>query len=71
MRAVIIRQGELVVEELPVPEPGEGEVLVKTIACGICGSDLHFLKNGLDIMETVRYLGSEPDYLDDGLVMGH
>ena len=54
MRAVIIRQGELVVEELPVPEPGEGEVLVKTIACGICGSDLHLLKHGQDIMETVR-----------------
>ena len=71
MRAVIIRQGELVVEELPVPEPGEGEVLVKTIACGICGSDLHLLKNGQDIMETVRNLGAEPDSLDDGLVMGH
>ncbi len=71
MRAVVIRQGELVVEKMPVPEPGEGEVLVKTIACGICGSDLHLLKHGQDMMETVRNLGAEPDSLDDGLVMGH
>ena len=27
--------------ETPVPRPGEGELLVKVAACGICGSDLH------------------------------
>ena len=29
--------------ELPTPEPGPGEVVVKVAACGICGTDLHFL----------------------------
>lgn len=27
--------------DLPVPEPGPGELLVKVKACGICGSDIH------------------------------
>jgi threonine dehydrogenase-like Zn-dependent dehydrogenase len=27
--------------DLPTPRPGEGELLVKVGACGICGSDLH------------------------------
>jgi L-iditol 2-dehydrogenase len=27
--------------DLPIPEPGESEVLLKVAHCGICGSDLH------------------------------
>lgn len=41
MRAAVLREfGQLGVEELPVPEPGPGEVLVRVRACGICGTDL-------------------------------
>jgi L-iditol 2-dehydrogenase len=41
MRAAVLREfGKLGVEELPVPEPGPGEVLVRVRACGICGTDL-------------------------------
>lgn len=29
------------VDEVPVPEPGPGEVLVEIRACGVCASDLH------------------------------
>ena len=36
MRAAVMRDRRLVVADLPVPEPGPGEVLVKTLACGIC-----------------------------------
>ncbi|MBW1810794.1 MAG: zinc-binding dehydrogenase [Deltaproteobacteria bacterium] len=28
------------VEEVPTPSPGKGEILVKVISCGICGSDM-------------------------------
>lgn len=28
-------------EDLPLPVPGLGEVLIRVAACGICGSDLH------------------------------
>lgn len=45
MKAVIACKGSLSVEETERPIPGPGEVLVKTLACGICGSDLHALKN--------------------------
>ncbi len=31
----------LKIKELPIPEPGAGEVLLKVKACGICGSDIH------------------------------
>lgn len=34
--------------ELPTPEPGPGEVVVKVTACGICGTDLHFLGHNSD-----------------------
>ena len=41
MRAVVCRQGELTVEEIPTPEPGKGQVLLRVLRAGICGSDLH------------------------------
>ena len=37
---------DLRVENVPVPEPGDGEVLLKTAFCGICGSDLHTFRAG-------------------------
>lgn len=43
MRAVVARRGALVCDEIPELEPGPGQVLVKTLCCGICGSDLHAL----------------------------
>jgi (R,R)-butanediol dehydrogenase/meso-butanediol dehydrogenase/diacetyl reductase len=35
----------LIIERLPDPEPGEGEVLVRVGRCGICGSDLHMTED--------------------------
>lgn len=41
MRAGVYRdKGVVRVEEVPVPEVGEGEVLIKVAACGICGTDI-------------------------------
>src|SRR6266852_4825375 len=43
MRAAFCRGiGKLVVEEVPRPTPGPGEVVVRVRDCGICGSDLHW-----------------------------
>jgi threonine dehydrogenase-like Zn-dependent dehydrogenase len=42
MKAVVLtsqRQHEL--QDVPEPEPGSGEALVRSQFCGICGSDLH------------------------------
>lgn len=43
MRAVIRRNKQLVCDEIAELTPGPGQVLVRTLACGICGSDLHAL----------------------------
>lgn len=48
MKAVVYRgKGELRVEDVPVPEPGKGEMLVRVDACGICPTDLKKIESGL------------------------
>jgi propanol-preferring alcohol dehydrogenase len=49
----------LVVEEVPTPEPGRGEVLVKIAACGVCHSDLHYTDHNL------------PTFKKPPLILGH
>ena len=46
MRAAILENapGGLHLEEIPIPEPLDGEVLVKVTACGVCHTDLHVMK---------------------------
>src|SRR6476661_6098299 len=40
MRAATIRDGEVLVEEHPDPQPGSGEVLVRVRAAGLNGADM-------------------------------
>lgn len=41
MRAGVYREkGVVRVEEVPVPDVGDGEVLIKVAACGVCGTDI-------------------------------
>ncbi len=54
MRAVIRRNKQLVCDEVAELTPGPGQVLVKTLACGICGSDLHALHHMEHMIETSR-----------------
>jgi propanol-preferring alcohol dehydrogenase len=37
--------------ELPVPEPGEGEILVRVLYCGICHTDLHTVEGELPLVK--------------------
>lgn len=46
-------------EELPRPEPGPGEVLLRVDAAGVCGTDLHFLSGLLDLGVRPLTLGHE------------
>ncbi len=41
MRRVVVYPGRIAVEAADVPAPGPNEALVRTLAAGICGSDLH------------------------------
>ncbi|MEW2495684.1 L-idonate 5-dehydrogenase [Streptomyces nodosus] len=43
---VIHGQGDLRVDELPVPEPGPGQAVVAVRYGGVCGSDLHYWRHG-------------------------
>ncbi len=73
MRAVVARQGKLTCEEIAELEPAAGQVLVKTLSCGICGSDLHALHH-LDQMAGLgRRAGSIGGGMDPaaGVVFGH
>jgi len=72
MRAAVMRNHKLMVEDIPIPEPGSSEVLVKTLACGICGSDLHALKHTEKLVEVSRRSGGVFSMdLNRGIVMGH
>lgn len=47
MRAGVYRgKGRVVVESVPIPEIGEGEVLFRVAACGICGTDIKKIHHG-------------------------
>ncbi len=49
MKRVVIKEPKVVVvEEVPDPKPGPGDVLIDVAYCGICGSDMH------------AYLGEHP-----------
>jgi threonine dehydrogenase-like Zn-dependent dehydrogenase len=72
MRAVVMRNRELVVDTMPDPVPGPDEAIVRTLACGICGSDLHALKFADRMVEVARETAA-PFTLDPSrdVVMGH
>lgn len=57
MRAVIARAGALVVDEMAPPEPAAGQVLCRTLACGICGSDLHALEHYDRMIDLAEAIG--------------
>ncbi|MEI9995579.1 MAG: alcohol dehydrogenase AdhP [Rhizomicrobium sp.] len=43
MKAAVVHQlgKPLTIDEIPIPEPGVGEVLVKIVSTGVCHTDLH------------------------------
>jgi D-arabinose 1-dehydrogenase-like Zn-dependent alcohol dehydrogenase len=46
-------------EEVPIPEPGPGEALVRVKAAGICHTELHFLSGVLNLGVAPLTLGHE------------
>jgi threonine dehydrogenase-like Zn-dependent dehydrogenase len=47
MAAAVYRSpGVIAVEERPLPPPGPDQLVVKVSSCGICGSDIHQLRDG-------------------------
>ncbi len=61
MKAAVFHEAgqKLVIEEVPTPEPGEGEALIKVAACGVCHTDLHYIDHGT------------PTFKKPPLILGH
>jgi succinate semialdehyde reductase (NADPH) len=77
LAAVLPGPGEpLQLEQIPVPQPRRGEVLVRVAACGVCHTDLHVMKGevafptpavlGHEISGTIADLGEGVDHLTRG-----
>ncbi|MBS1522441.1 MAG: zinc-dependent alcohol dehydrogenase family protein [Bacteroidetes bacterium] len=71
----------LALNELPVPEPGEDQVQIKVIACGICRTDLHVLDGeltqpklplipGHEIIGIVTKTGNNVSDIETGQLVG-
>ena len=61
MRAVVLPafHAPLELEERPTPEPSNGQVLVKVLACGVCHSDLHVVEGYFSASPLPLVLGHE------------
>jgi len=65
MRAAIFRkpsstgQKPLSIEEVPMPQPQEGESLLKVLACGVCRTDLHIVEGDLPMKLPALILGHQ------------
>jgi threonine dehydrogenase-like Zn-dependent dehydrogenase len=81
MRACVMRDQRLVIDDVADPRPEPGQVLVRTRACGICGSDLHFLRHADtvaamtdDLLPSMGELGGVAAMTVDpsrDIIMGH
>ena len=61
--AILPGNSTVELHEFPVPEPGHGEVLVKTMASTICGSDIRCIYK--------EHLGKGPEGYIPGMICGH
>jgi len=61
MKAVVFHGSEkgLKIEDIPVPQIGEDQILVKVAACGVCHTDLHYIEHGV------------PTFKKPPVVLGH
>ncbi len=83
MRAMVLQRspGELHLTELPRPEPGPGQLLIKVRACGVCRTDLHVVDGelaepklplvpGHEVVGRVAALGAGVEGLAEGARVG-
>ena len=61
MRAMVLEAARrpLRAVDVPVPEPGPGQLLLRVRACGICRTDLHLLDGEVPVASPPRILGHQ------------
>jgi propanol-preferring alcohol dehydrogenase len=69
MKAAVVRTfgKPLEIEEIPVPTPGAGEVLIKIMATGVCHTDLHAADGDWPVKPTLPFV---PGHEGAGIVAG-
>jgi len=50
---------EIEILDIPQPSPGPGEVLLKVLACGVCGTDVHICAGEVPLAKPPQVLGHE------------
>lgn len=72
MRAVVCHQQQLQLTDVPDPVPGPGQVLLKVLRSGICGSDLHARVHGDATADMAGEVGYDHFMRStSSVVMGH
>jgi threonine dehydrogenase-like Zn-dependent dehydrogenase len=64
MKAAYLQKNRIHVGEVPDPIPAKGQALVRTLSCGLCASDAHFLQSGSKVVEMSRKFGGPYANLD-------
>lgn len=61
MQAAVLHQAgaPLVVENVPDPQPGPGEIVIRVKACGVCHTDLHLMAGEWRLPKLPLILGHE------------
>jgi propanol-preferring alcohol dehydrogenase len=69
MRAAVVRAfgKPLTIEEVAIPTPGPGEVLIKVVASGVCHTDLHAADGDWPVKPTLPFV---PGHEGAGIVAG-
>ncbi|MEM4339355.1 MAG: zinc-dependent dehydrogenase [Candidatus Nitrosocaldus sp.] len=58
MKAVLLDDNGVSIRDIPIPDVGEGDILVRMRACGLCGSDVEKVYGRYGVVS--RRLGHEP-----------
>ncbi len=80
-RQAKIEERPLSMEEMAAPEPGEGEIRIKVLVCGICRTDIHIAEGDLarrkspvtlghEVVGVVNELGEKADRFKVGDMVG-
>ena len=61
MNSIVMQDGRVRLQQVAIPQPEAGQVLVRSLACGICGSDLHITRHADEVFDVFHQLGLIPD----------
>ena len=72
MKAAVLRDGRIAIESVAAPLPLAGQIVVKPLVCGICGSDLHARDHAPHLCNLLHRAGFR-GFMDpeQPVVMGH